>query len=118
MAPCVEASIPLYVRNILNPAFAGTLIAATAGSGGSSVEDDALPTVVTKVTLTPPSAVKVVTSTDDVSVVAIKAGSWASVTKVARRAMAALDDAGIKVVGVASVRSCCCCCCYCCDNGS
>jgi aspartate-semialdehyde dehydrogenase len=77
MTPVIAASMPVYVRNIFNTAFAGTKI---------SHEGD------------PDAVVQVVTSIPKIAMVTIDGGSYGSVSSVTVRAMSALDRAGVKVV--------------------
>ena len=41
---------------------------------------------------------KCITSIPNIAMVSVKAGKWASVSRVVSRAMGAMDDAGVKVV--------------------
>lgn len=79
--PCLIEKIPIYVRNFCNPACPGTVI-----STSSRTDNDYL------------GAVKGVTHIENIAMVHINAGSWGSVAKVTERAMAAMNEAGVKVV--------------------
>jgi aspartokinase/homoserine dehydrogenase 1 len=77
MLPAVADNTPVYVRNVFNPAFAGTEITSKGD---------------------PDAAVQVITSIPKIAMVDIDGGSWASVSRVTQRVMKAMEDAGIKVV--------------------
>jgi len=78
MGPSIKDNTPVYVKNVFNPGFHGTTISK---KGETST-----------------SPVKFITSIPSIALVNIRAGSWASVSKVAGKAMGAMDDAGVKVV--------------------
>lgn len=106
MRPCMENKIAILVRNILNPAFAGTVISSDDEPlviGGNGVTAGTTPSGFDKAPRK--SAVKMVTTIESIASVNIKAGSWKSVAAVGKRAMQALEDAGVKVVLITQASS-------------
>jgi aspartate-semialdehyde dehydrogenase len=88
MMPLMADDMPMYVRNVFNPTFEGTKI--TRDGRALSVKS----VVSDKVE----SPVKFVTSIPNIAVVNIDGGSWGSVSKLTRRAMSAMEEAGVKIV--------------------
>eukprot|EP00747_Dinoflagellata_sp_TGD_P018298 gnl/TRDRNA2_/TRDRNA2_126403_c0_seq1.p1 gnl/TRDRNA2_/TRDRNA2_126403_c0~~gnl/TRDRNA2_/TRDRNA2_126403_c0_seq1.p1 ORF type:complete len:657 (+),score=109.71 gnl/TRDRNA2_/TRDRNA2_126403_c0_seq1:91-2061(+) len=83
MLPAMMDNTPVYVRNVLNPKFAGTTITRQGINLGRAAHNP----------------VKFITSIPDISVVTMQGGSGdLSVSKILCRAMGAIDDAGVKVV--------------------
>jgi len=82
MEPSMADNTPVYVRNVFNPTFEGTKISRTPMTELNTSK----------------SAVKCITSIPNIAMVNVNAGSWASVSKVTRKVMGAMDDAGVKVV--------------------
>ena len=83
MDPLIEANIDLLVRNIENQGFKGTLIAKESRAHTTRpAGDEGTPKTKRSVFWSHDLPVKVITSIDNISMVNIKAGSWASVTKV------------------------------------
>merc|ERR1711959_514347 len=68
MAPAMELDTPVYVRNVFNPAFEGTLI--TRGGQTSLSEAD----------LEVASPVKFITAIPNIAMVNVNGGSWGSVS--------------------------------------
>jgi len=87
MMPAMEDDTPVYVRNVFNPDFPGTKITREGRSKSKAIIEqiDASP-------------VQFFTSIPNIAMVNIQGGSWGSVSKVTHRAMAAMDEAGVKVV--------------------
>lgn len=101
MAPCMDMNMPLFVRNVFNPSFPGTII-----NRSGFVETDDSAGVSMNVPLTASlGPVKAVTAISRIAMVDIEGGSWASVSQVAARTMLALNDAGLKVVLVTQASS-------------
>jgi aspartate-semialdehyde dehydrogenase len=86
MIPLMEDDTPMYVRNAERPAFEGTLITREGRSATPSFSDKV------------ESPVKFVTSIPNIALVNIDGGSWGSVSKLTRRAMGAMEEAGVKIV--------------------
>merc|ERR1719191_2219616 len=86
MLPLMEDDTPMYVRNAERPAFEGTKI-TREGRDPAQASD--------KMSESP---VKFVTSIPNIALVNIDGGSWGSVSKLTRRAMGAMEDAGVKIV--------------------
>jgi aspartokinase/homoserine dehydrogenase 1 len=86
MLPLMEDDTPMYVRNAERPAFEGTKI--TREGRDPAMASDKMSE----------SPVKFVTSIPNISLVNIDGGSWGSVSKLTRRAMGAMEDAGVKIV--------------------
>jgi len=105
MIPCMTDNVPVYVRNIFNPSFAGTVISGRGiGHLDSSVaERDMLGSIVTFDGALGPA--KAITAIEKIALVNVEGGSWAGVPKVTHRMMGALDAAGIKVLLVSQASS-------------
>jgi len=105
MAPCIEQSIRLKVRNILEPAFLGTRIVPSWVSDRVEGSGSASPRETIPVARAPLGAVKVVTTIKDVALIEVRANSWASVSVVTSRAMTCLHEAGITIVLITQASS-------------
>jgi len=107
MIPCMNDNTPVFVRNILNPSFQGTLI--TGRGIGHNEKEDVYPIYRRESkdwsTSRDMGPVKALTSIKNISLVDVEGGSWAGVSKVVQRMMAALDAANIKVVLVTQASS-------------
>jgi len=93
MLPAMTEDMPVYVRNVFNPSFEGTKITREGGSDmlvHSAVDPDEVYDFA--------GPIKFVTSIPNIAMVTINGGSWGSVSKMTRRAMGAMEDAGVKVV--------------------
>merc|ERR1712100_98384 len=84
-------NMPFFVRNVFNPDFEGTQITKEGRMIVHSAIDPDLECEFD-------GPVKFITSIPKIAMVNVKGGAWGSVSKVARRAMGAMEDAGVKVV--------------------
>jgi aspartokinase/homoserine dehydrogenase 1 len=103
MLPCIEDNIPVYVRNIFNPAFEGTVIQGRSVSlkerqsgwqpsgEAPSAEEDA------------PIPIKGLTSIDKAALVTLEGASVVGVAGVAERFMSAMSSAGVNVLMITQV---------------
>ena len=103
MIPCIEDNIPVYVRNIFNPAFEGTVIQGRSVSlkerqsgwqpsgEAPSAEEDA------------PIPIKGLTSIDKAALVTLEGASVVGVAGVAERFMSAMSSAGVNVLMITQV---------------
>jgi len=108
MKPCIEDSIPIYVRNIFNPGYPGTVIAGRAcslaeGSEMWSGEVSTAKTEVRKAACTVrlmenESPIRGITSIDNVAIVSVEGAS--TLPDVNSRLFAALNSAGVQVIMV------------------
>merc|ERR1719482_983696 len=83
--------MPVFVRNVFNPDFEGTEITKEGSMAVHSAFDPDLQ-------CEHEGPVKFITSIPNIAMVNVKGGAWGSVSKVARCAMGAMEDAGVKVV--------------------
>ena len=102
MVPCIDDNIPVYVRNIFNPSFEGTVI-----QGRSATLKDA--TATQKVrnwrSKSGEIPIKGITSVDKTALVTLEGASVIGGANVAERFMGAMADAGINVLIITQASS-------------
>jgi len=101
MVPCIDSNIPVYVRNIFNPSFKGTVIQGRCSSLGETMEGK----VVNWRSNTGIVPIKGITSVDGVSLVTLEGASVIGGAEVAERFMGAMADASIDVLMVTQASS-------------
>jgi len=109
MVPCIDSQIPVYIRNIFNREFKGTVITGrcatlqdadqalkmrTSAQSESGLESKA-----------PVVPIKGITSIDKVSIVNLEGASLIGVPGVAQRFMAAMSSANINVLMITQASS-------------
>lgn len=101
MVPCIEGNIPVFVRNIFNPSFAGTVI-----SGRCRTLKEAMSNMVVKNwrARRGGSPIKGITSVDKTALVTLECASIGG-ANVAERFMGAMADAGINVLIITQASS-------------
>jgi bifunctional aspartokinase / homoserine dehydrogenase 1 len=105
MVPCIDASIPVYVRNIFNPAFEGTVI---QGRSRTLAEGDALGGSITAKGIRSRDVavpIKGITSIDKVALVNLEGASIIGVPGVARRFMGAMSERAVNVIMITQASS-------------
>jgi bifunctional aspartokinase / homoserine dehydrogenase 1 len=103
MVPCIENNIPVYVRNIFNPAFAGTVISGRSRTLRESLsEGGAVKNWRSKSGEIP---IKGITSVDKTALVTLEGASALGCANTAERCMGALADAGINVLIITQASS-------------
>jgi len=105
MVPCIDDNIPVYVRNIFNPSFKGTVI-----QGRSPTLKDRDAAIADHVAGTPGDGrktvpIKGITSIDKVAVVNLEGASIIGVPGVARRFMQAMSTCNINVLMITQASS-------------
>jgi len=105
MAPCIDDSIPVYVRNIFNPAFPGTVIQGRSGSLTASQLWGAPPPEVQENASKEP-LIKGITSIDDASLVTLEGALLADgAAGLGTRVLAALKTAGVSALMITQASS-------------
>lgn len=102
MVPCIEQNIPVYVRNIFNPAFEGTVI-----SGRCRTLKEANVNMVVKNWRSKSGEIPIkgITSVDKTSLVTLEGASTIGGANVAERFMGAMTNAGINVLIITQASS-------------
>ncbi|CAJ1962675.1 unnamed protein product [Cylindrotheca closterium] len=102
MVPCIDDNIPVYVRNIFNPAFEGTVVQGRCltlketASSGKSVNWRAKKGII---------PIKGITSVDKVALVTLEGASAIGGSRVAERFMGAMADNNINVLIITQASS-------------
>jgi len=109
MVPCIDNEIPVYIRNIFNRAFAGSVIKGRSGTLQDAdsqlkmrTSDKSEAALASKVPVVP---IKGITSIDKVSIVNLEGASLIGVPGVAQRFMAAMSSANINVLMITQASS-------------
>jgi aspartokinase/homoserine dehydrogenase 1 len=102
MVPCIDSNIPVYVRNIFNPDFAGTVIQGRCASLKDVNKDGKVVNWRSKEGVIP---IKGITSVDRVSLLTLEGASVIGGAEVAERFMGSMADAGIDVLMVTQASS-------------
>jgi len=95
MVPCIDQNIPVYVRNIFNPSFEGTVIQGRCASLEDTNKEGK---VVNWRSGTGEIPIKGITSVDAVSLLTLEGASVIGGAEVAERFMGAMADAEIDVL--------------------
>ncbi|KAH8050681.1 homoserine dehydrogenase [Aureococcus anophagefferens] len=97
-APCIGDNIPVYVRNIFNPSFEGTVIEGrsdTLAASWGKVEDDE-----------DAALIKGITSIDDASLLTLEGASLAGgASEVGEKVLAAMSNAKVSVLMITQASS-------------
>ena len=102
MAPCIDDNIPVFVRNVFNPAVEGTVI---QGRSGALTESQLWTGAITKGAARE-SLIKGITSVDDASLLTLEGALLAdSAAGLGRRVLGALKEAGVAVLMVTQAYS-------------
>jgi aspartokinase/homoserine dehydrogenase 1 len=102
MVPCIDSNIPVYIRNIFNPAFAGTVIQGRCASLKDVNKDGKVVNWRSKKGVIP---IKGITSVDKVSLLTLEGASVIGGAEVAERFMGSMADANIDVLMVTQASS-------------
>lgn len=102
MVPCIESNIPVYVRNIFNPTFKGTVIQGRCASLSEVNKDGKVVNWRSKQGEIP---IKGITSVDRVSLLTLEGAAAIGGAEVAERFMGSMGDAGIDVLMVTQASS-------------
>ncbi len=102
MVPCIDSNIPVYVRNIFNPDFTGTVIQGRCASLSETNRDGKIVNWRSKQGEIP---IKGITSVDGVSLLTLEGASIIGGAQVAERFMGSMADAGIDVLMVTQASS-------------
>ena len=102
MVPCIDDGIPVYVRNIFNPKFKGTVIQGRSPTLGDTMTNSKPEHWRAKSGEIP---IKGITSVDKCSLVTLEGASVIGGASVAERFMGAMDKAGINVLIITQASS-------------
>jgi len=95
MVPCIDSNIPVYVRNIFNPSFAGTVIQGRCSGLAQTNKDGKVTNWRANRGEIP---IKGITSVDAVSLLTLEGASVIGGAEVAERFMGTMADANIDVL--------------------
>lgn len=102
MVPCIDSNIPVYVRNIFNPSFEGTVIQGRCASLSDVNQDGKVANWRANRGVIP---IKGITSVDAVSLLTLEGASVIGGAEVAERFMGSMAGAGIDVLMVTQASS-------------
>jgi bifunctional aspartokinase / homoserine dehydrogenase 1 len=102
MVPCIDDNIPVYVRNIFNPSFPGTVVQGRSPTLQQQAEGNKTTNWRAKKGVIP---IKGITSVDKVSLVTLEGASTLGGSNVAERFMGAMADAAINVLIITQASS-------------
>ena len=102
MVPCIENGIPVYVRNIFNPAFKGTVIQGRSATLKDTMTDSTVKNWRAKHGEIP---IKGITSVDKIDLVTLEGASVIGGANAAERFMGAMADNGINVLIITQASS-------------
>ena len=102
MVPCIDSNIPVYVRNIFNPAFEGTVIQGRCASLSEANQEGKVTNWRSNKGVVP---IKGITSVDAVSLLTLEGASVIGGAEVAERFMGAMADANIDVLIITQASS-------------
>jgi len=103
MEPCIAGSIPVYVRNIFNPSFEGTVIQGRSQSLSEAIQgSNGVKNWRSKSGDVP---IKGITSVDSIALVTLEGASIIGGANAASRLMAAMDTADITVLIITQASS-------------
>merc|ERR1719356_69389 len=95
MVPCIDSNIPVYVRNIFNPSFKGTVIQGRCSSLSEGYAEGKVINWESNKGIVP---IKGITSVDRVSLLTLEGASVTGGAEVAERFMGSMATAGIDVL--------------------
>ena len=102
MVPCIDDSIPVYVRNIFNPSFEGTVVQGRSPTLKEKAEEGELKNWRAKDGEIP---IKGITSVDSVSLVTLEGASTIGGSNVAEKFMGAMADNDVNVLIITQASS-------------
>lgn len=102
MVPCIDNGIPVYVRNIFNPSFEGTVIQGRSATLKETMSDSVVKNWRAKQGEIP---IKGITSVDKVALVTLEGASVIGGANAAERFMGAMADNGINVLIITQASS-------------
>lgn len=102
MVPCIDSNIPVYIRNIFNSAFEGTVIQGRCASLKDVNKDGKVVNWRSKKGVVP---IKGITSVDKVSLLTLEGASVIGGAEVAERFMGCMADAAIDVLIITQASS-------------
>jgi aspartokinase/homoserine dehydrogenase 1 len=102
MVPCIDDSIPVYVRNIFNPSFEGTVVQGRSPSLAEKAEEGSVKNWRAKKGEIP---IKGITSVDSVALVTLEGASTIGGSNVAEKFMGAMADNDVNVLIITQASS-------------
>lgn len=102
MVPCIDDNIPVYVRNIFNPSFPGTVVQGRSPTLQQRGESNKVTNWRAKKGVIP---IKGITSVDKVSLVTLEGASTLGGSNVAEKFMGAMASAAINVLIITQASS-------------
>ena len=102
MVPCIDDSIPVYVRNIFNPSFEGTVVQGRSPSLKEKAEEGQVKNWRAKKGEIP---IKGITSVDSVALVTLEGASTIGGSNVAEKFMGAMADNDVNVLIITQASS-------------
>jgi len=102
MVPCIDDSIPVYVRNIFNPSFKGTVVQGRSPSLREKAEQGQVTNWRAKKGEIP---IKGITSVDSVALVTLEGASTIGGSNVAEKFMGAMADNDVNVLIITQASS-------------
>ncbi len=102
MVPCIDDSIPVYVRNIFNPSFKGTVVQGRSPSLKEKAEEGSVKNWRAKKGEVP---IKGITSVDSVALVTLEGASTIGGSNVAEKFMGAMADNDVNVLIITQASS-------------
>ena len=102
MVPCIDDSIPVYVRNIFNPSFKGTVVQGRSPSLKEKAEEGSVKNWRAKEGEVP---IKGITSVDSVALVTLEGASTIGGSNVAEKFMGAMADNDVNVLIITQASS-------------
>eukprot|EP00536_Pseudo-nitzschia_multiseries_P015358 jgi/Psemu1/246786/estExt_Genewise1.C_8680005 len=102
MVPCIDDSIPVYVRNIFNPSFQGTVVQGRSPSLAEKAREGSAKNWRAKKGEIP---IKGITSVDSVALVTLEGASTIGGSNVAEKFMGAMADNDINVLIITQASS-------------
>ena len=102
MVPCIDDAIPVYVRNIFNPAFEGTVVSGRSPTIKETEATGKATNWRAKKGIIP---IKGITSVDKVALVTLEGASTIGGCNVAEKFMGAMSDANINVLIITQASS-------------
>eukprot|EP00978_Attheya_sp_CCMP212_P025914 scaffold84219_cov47-Attheya_sp.AAC.1 len=102
MVPCIDNNIPVYVRNIFNPAFEGTVIQGRSATLKDAMNDSKVKHWKSKSGEVP---IKGITSVDKIALVSLEGASILGGANIAERFMGAMSTNNINVLIITQASS-------------
>lgn len=102
MVPCIDDNIPVYVRNIFNPSFKGTVVQGRSPTLKEKAEEGSVKNWRAKENEIP---IKGITSVDSVALVTLEGASTIGGSNVAEKFMGAMADNDVNVLIITQASS-------------